>query len=78
MLKLRSRTSGDGHTVEPQGMSFEDTVSRLYDLGIDPRQQKPIGNAEIEHRLKRQLIAEMIALDAPQEAFRRFDLAVQT
>lgn len=49
----------------------------LY-LAADPRQQQLIENAEIEHRLKNDLIAAIKALDAPQAAFRRFDLDVQT
>ena len=74
VLKLRPRASEKGQTVEPQGMSFEDTVSRLYDLKTDPGQQTPINDPEILQRLKKSLINLMRNADAPDEAFVRFDL----
>ena len=74
VLKLLPRASESGHTVEPQGMSFEDTVSRLYDLKTDPSQQTPIDDPVTQARLKAALIDLMRSVDAPSEAFARFEL----
>ncbi len=74
VLKLKPRTSEAGETVEPQGMSFEDTVSRLYDVQVDPRQLTPLDDPSVQARLKSALIDLMREADAPAEAYARFDL----
>jgi arylsulfatase A-like enzyme len=74
VLKLLPRISEAGETVEPQGMGFEDTASRLYDLQSDPQQQTPVENLEIEARLREEISTLMLRSDAPHEAYVRFGL----
>ena len=61
-----------GEPVEVQGMKFEDWKSALYDLYKDPKQREPILNLEIEEALCQQIIENMLSLDAPLEAYKRF------
>lgn len=74
VLRLSPRLSEAGETVEPQGMSFEDTDSRLYDLKADPGQSTPLNDVAIQDRLKAELVKLMDESDAPGEAYRRFGL----
>ena len=72
LLKLRPKMNNEGEPVEVQGMNFEDWQSALYDHDIDPKQVKPIINSDIEESLCQQIIENMMRLDAPAEAYRRF------
>jgi len=74
LLKLKPRANETGDVVEVQGMNFEDTQTRLYDLHADPSQTTPLNNPEVEERLVAEMIRLMHAADAPQEMFERFDL----
>lgn len=74
LLKLKPRANDAGKTVEVQGMNFEDTQTRLYDLHSDPEQKTPINNPTIEARLVAEMSRLMREADAPQELFKRFDL----
>jgi arylsulfatase A-like enzyme len=74
VLKLKPRTNDAGEAIEVQGMNFEDTQTRLYDLHTDPGQTAPIDDPAIESRLVAEMIRLMRACDAPQEMFERFDL----
>ena len=72
LLKLRPKMNNEGEPVEVQGMNFEDWQSALYDHDIDPKQVKPIIDSDIEEALCQQIIENMVRLDAPAEAYRRF------
>lgn len=74
VLRVSPRANADGDVVEVQGMNFEDTQTRLYDLEKDPRQENPMDAPEIEARLVAALIQQMRDADAPNELFMRFDL----
>ena len=63
-----------GDTIEVQGMNFEDTQTRLYDLWADPKQTSPINDPKVEARLVATMIDLMHEADAPAELFDRFDL----
>ena len=72
LLKLRPKMNNEGEPVEVQGMNFEDWQSALYDHENDPKQVEPIINLDIEESLCQQIIENMMRLDAPLEAYRRF------
>ena len=72
LLKLRPKMNNEGEPVEVQGMNFEDWQSALYDHDNDPKQVEPIINSDIEASLCRQIIENMMRLDAPEEAYKRF------
>ena len=72
LLKLRPKMNNEGEPVEVQGMNFEDWQSALYDHENDPKQVEPIINSDIEESLCQQIIENMMRLDAPVEAYRRF------
>jgi hypothetical protein len=74
LLKLKPRTNEVGDTIEVQGMNFEDTQTRLYDLWADPKQTSPINDPKVEARLVATMIDLMHEADAPAELFDRFDL----
>ena len=74
VLRLKPQTDDDGEPVEVQGMNYADTVSRLYDLEKDPRQETPIKAPLKEAELVAAMIALMREADAPAELFTRFDL----
>ena len=74
LLKLKSQSNVKGEAVECQNMNFEDTVTRLYNLKTDPRQEKPIAEPEIEEYLIDEMIRHMCEADAPEELYTRFDL----
>jgi arylsulfatase A-like enzyme len=52
--------------------------TRLYDLAIDPGQERPLRNPEIEARMIRLMRELMVANDAPPEAFARLGLDAPT
>ena len=74
LLKLKPRTNEAGDTIEVQGMSFEDTQTRLYDLWADPGQTTPIEDPKTEARLVAAMTQLMHEADAPLELFDRFNL----
>ncbi|WP_282610555.1 sulfatase [Pelagibius sp. Alg239-R121] len=74
LLKLRPRAGEKGNPVEVQGMNFEDTQTRLYDLGADPHQENPLDDPETEQRLISAMTQLMREADAPDELFARFNL----
>ena len=74
LLRLKPRADEKGRTVEVQGMRYEDTHTRLFDLHTDPRQRSPLDSPEIEQRLMKAMTELMATADAPPELFERFDL----
>jgi len=48
--------------------------TRLFDLGDDPTQLRPIDEPTVVDRLAGQMVALMMAHDAPAEIYKRFDL----
>ena len=73
VLKIKARDDSKripNHDSE----GFEDTETRLYDLSIDPTEQQPFRDADIEFRLLQAAVAVMKANDAPAEMYERFEL----
>ena len=63
-----------GHTKLPMyrdhGMSFfQDTETVIFDTQNDPEQQAPVSSPAVEARLVEQMLALMLANDAPPEAY---------
>jgi len=48
-----------------------ESETRLYDLEIDPGQERPLQDPETEARLTRLMVELMAENDAPPEAFAR-------
>ena len=74
VMKLSPKTNEGDEVLEVQGMKFEDTDSRLFDLKNDPNQLKPIKNQKIENDFKNEIVKLMKKVDAPLEAYKRFGL----
>jgi arylsulfatase A-like enzyme len=74
VLKLKPRANDAAQVVEVQGMSFEETETRLYDLYSDPGQTTPIDDPVTETRMIVELTRLMRETDAPPEMFDRFGL----
>ena len=55
------------------GALLEDET-RLYDLAVDPAQERPLDDTELERRLADRMAGLMADLDAPPEAFARLGL----
>ena len=75
LLRVRPRVGEDGDPVEVQGMSFEDTQTRLYDLVADPGQNNPLSSPSVEKDLVDAMTRLMREADAPKELFERFGLS---
>ena len=58
----------------PRQGGFSDTQTCLYDLQSDPQQLRPFRDATIEAELRKLILAEMRAHEAPEELYKRFDL----
>lgn len=74
IMKLKPQSNTRGEPVECQGMNFEDTATRLYDLETDPGQKRPINAPEIAAWLVADMIRHMRDADAPEELYTRFNL----
>lgn len=48
--------------------------THLYDLAVDPKQEHPIENHEVEEKMIRHMVSLMEASDAPEEQYIRMDL----
>jgi hypothetical protein len=71
-LKLPPKTDDEGVPVEVQGMPFADQKSQLFNLKEDPEQRKPVEDPEKIKQMCDLIAHNMVELDAPKEAFRRF------
>ena len=76
VLKLPPKTDDEGVPVEVQGMPFADQKSQLFDLKSDPEQLQPIDDPHKIKRMCELITHNMMELDAPKEAFKRFGLGV--
>lgn len=74
LLKCKPQSNEAGQAVESVGLTYEDTVTRLFDLQTDPRQAQPITNHDAETRLVQEMTQLMRQADAPTEMFERFNL----
>lgn len=72
MLRLPARR--DAKRPPMQGGGFEDAVTVLYDTEADPGQMQPVEEPEVERRLVEHMLEQMLAHDAPPEAYARLDL----
>ena len=72
LLRLKSRSTKEGHPVETTGLPYADMTSALYDLQSDPGQTSPLDDAELEAQMLGHMRRLMQALDAPPESFTRF------
>ncbi|KAA0596039.1 sulfatase [Azospirillum lipoferum] len=66
--------AGNKAKEPPQGLSFKDSQTVLYDLLTDPTQVSPIDDGEVVGRLTAGMMEIMRLHDAPDEAFRRLEL----
>ena len=73
VLKIKARDDSK-RVPNHDGIGFEDTETRLYDLQSDPRELKPFRDSVVKARLLEAASAVVQAHDAPHEMFRRFDL----
>lgn len=73
LLKIRARDDSK-RVPNHDGIGFEDTETRLYDLRTDPRELTPMRDAAVEARLLTAAATVMDNHDAPDEMFRRFNL----
>ena len=74
LLKIahRSKEKSKTHSFHfPEKM--EDTKTALYDLYIDPGQEKPIKDVSVTDRLNSELFRLMRSNDAPPESIRRME-----
>jgi len=72
VLKLPPKMDEGGVPVEVQGMPFADQKSQLFNLKEDPEQRKPVEDPEKIKQMCDLIAHNMVELDAPKEAFRRF------
>jgi arylsulfatase A-like enzyme len=56
--------------------AFIENDTRLYDLDVDPGQERPLRDAAQEARMARLMAEVMARNDAPPEAFRRLEMAM--
>ena len=73
MLKVPLVPGSDSFAAHGPG-SLVDVETVLFDLASDPRQQRPLRDADVEARLLAAVERCMVRHDAPAEAFRRFGL----
>lgn len=76
LLKIKARDDSKrppGH----DGIGFTDNGTRLYDLNLDPKENTPIKNPEVETQLLEHGVNIMRNHDTPEEIFERFALEEQ-
>ena len=72
---LKIKALDDAQRVPFQdGDGFEDTETRLFDLTMDPKEERPFRDPEIESRLLAGAVTIMKNHDAPAEMYHRFEL----
>ncbi len=57
------------------GIGFDDTETRLFDLGMDPGQKNPISNSLIEAKLYEAMVRQLESLDVPEEVYDWYGLS---
>jgi len=73
ILKVKARDDSK-RVPNHDGDGFEDTDTRLYDLSVDPKEEHPFRDSDIEARLLASAVRTMKKHDAPPEMFKRFEL----
>ena len=74
LLKLKPKVSDKNDPLEVQGMTFEDTNSKLFNVNSDPRQELELDEPETVRQLVHEMIDLMTKADAPKEMFKRLNL----
>ena len=74
VLRVPAQRDHEGDPTEPQGMSFVDTTTALYDLWTDPAQAEPIEDEATMARLLDHMGRLARAADAPPELLTRLGL----
>ena len=74
LLKLKPKVSDKNDPLEVQGMTFEDTNSKLFNVHSDPRQELELDEPETVRQLVHEMIDLMTKADAPKEMFKRLNL----
>jgi hypothetical protein len=74
LLKLKPKVSNKNDPLEVQGMTFEDTNSKLFNVISDPRQELELDEPETVRQLVHEMIDLMTKADAPKEMFKRLNL----
>ena len=72
VLKLSPKMGEGDVPVEVQGMPFADQKSQLFNLKADPEQRRPIEDPDKIKKMCELIVHNMVELDAPKEAFKRF------
>lgn len=75
ILKIKARDDSK-RVPNHDGENFEDTDTRLYDLSVDPRENDPYRDQEVEARLLALARDVMLGHDAPEEMLVRYDMRV--
>jgi arylsulfatase A-like enzyme len=76
VLRIPARRNAIGQPAgQTLGWTFDDCVTRLFDLDNDPEQLSPMEDPEIVSRLVSAMLRTMKENDAPAEAFERLGLA---
>ncbi len=73
-LKFKDRKYFYWSKTEVQGMTFEDTNSKLFNVNSDPRQELELDEPETVRQLVHEMIDLMTKADAPKEMFKRLNL----
>jgi arylsulfatase A-like enzyme len=75
VLKIQNQENGPAIGNDSGGkdsMKFEDTVTSLYDITIDPGQLNNIIDSPIKAKMLKEMKKKMIENDAPKEVLQRF------
>ena len=75
VLKIQNQEDGPAIGNDSGGkdsMKFEDTVTSLYDITIDPGQLNNIIDSPIKAEMLKEMKRKMIENDAPKEVLQRF------
>lgn len=76
-MKIKARDDAK-RVPNHDGIGFQDTETRLFDLRRDPGEQWPFGDAAVEEWLLSAAARLMRAHDAPPEMFARFAIEPET
>jgi len=71
---LRMKLDPKNTQVGQDGDTLEDCETTLYNVEVDPKQELPLDEADVEQRLSLEIARHFAEHDAPSELFEHFDL----